>query len=430
MTPSHNKEAFMLHSNRGAARISAIWMISVGVVALAAVAFAFIAQSDKALELKNVAAAQAETAAANARYEEAGETRREVSLILGWYDRASADPATDPEAARTQFDSLRSTFSDLTDTDTDFETALPKIIAAYDQRGSEIAGLRTQITALQAEVATANASVAQVQQAKDQVISDLRSQLADEQQNSADRQQELEDRVESVQQQLADRDAEVRRQRTTLADQQRQSEAALNLADARILSLSQDLEFTYEEFATKPDGKVLEVSNTLPVAWIDLGANQRVARGMRFEVQGGLAGDVYRKAWAEVTRVDANRAEVSISGLVDRFDPVVPGDVVVNPLYDPVGNRNAVLAGSFSGQYSRPEMVTLLKSLGVTVQEDVDYTTHFLIVGSTLYNDPETNEPLEEPMAPSELAVYKKAESQRVQIVPLDRIRQFFRLGA
>lgn len=419
----------MLRSNRGAARVSAVWLISVGVVALAAVAFAFIAQSDMAGETQKLGDAQASEAAAVARFEQAAEARREASLLLGWYDRASADPAANLESGKGALDTLRQHFSDLTATDVDFETVLPKVISAYDQRGGEIAGLQTQILSLKAEVETANSSVAQVQRAKDQIISDLRAQISDEQQNSAERQQELEDRVASVQQQLADSDSEARTLRSSLADQQRTFEDEKRQTDATIVNLRQGMSFASEESKSKPDGKVLEVSSTLPVAWIDLGANQRVARGMRFEVKAGNPGQLVHKAWAEVTRVDANRAEVAIKDLVDRYDPVAPGDVVVNELYDAVGTRNAVLAGNFSGQYSRPELIALLDSLGVKVQEDVDYTTHFLIVGSALFNDPETNEPLDEPLEPSELAVYKRAEAQHVQIVPLGRIRQFFRLG-
>ena len=66
----------------------------------------------------------------------------------------------------------------------------------------------------------------------------------------------------------------------------------------------------------------------------------------------------------------------------------------------------------------------------VEVQPKVDKTTHFLIVGSELWNDPNTSEPLADPMQPSELPAYKQAESLGVQIVPIQDFREYFRLGA
>ena len=103
------------------------------------------------------------------------------------------------------------------------------------------------------------------------------------------------------------------------------------------------------------------------------------------------------------------------------------GDVIVNPLFDPTGERNAVLAGRFSGQFNRREIELLLKRMSINVQESMDLTTHFLIVGSEMWNDPETNEPLDEPIQPSELPVYKDAVGLGVQVIPVQNIREFFR---
>jgi len=153
-------------------------------------------------------------------------------------------------------------------------------------------------------------------------------------------------------------------------------------------------------------------------------------RGMRFQVRSGRAGDMNTKAWAEVTSVKTSTAEVVFSDLADRYSPVVANDVLVNPVYDPVGGRNAVLVGRFSGAFNEQDLKALLGKMGIVVQAKVDKTTHFLIVGSELWNDPATGEPLADPVQPSDLAEYKQGESLGVQIVPLQDIREYFRLGA
>lgn len=418
----------MKRSNRGAARISAVWMISVGVLFLAALAFGFITQGDLSAEKKASESARISQADAEARFEKANEVKRNVSQALGWYDRESADPESDVAAAKQALEDLRTTFTDLGPTDKDFETAIPKIVAAYNQRGRKISELEARIQTLQNEVSTAQATTAQVQQDKDQLIASLQQQLADEQQNAAQRQSEVEGRLTTAQDQLSERDAELRRVRGEMAQLARDFDAERRVFQTRIASLSDLTKFSKEPFADNPDGKVIEVSQSLPVGWIDIGANQRLTRGTRFRVESSTPGSRRFKAWAEVTKVEANRAEVQFTDLADRFDPVVRGDVIINPLFDPTGERNAVLAGRFSGEYSKKDVIALLERMGIHVQDKLELTTHFLIVGSALYRDPETNEPLEEPLEPSELPVYKEAEARQIPIIPLQDIRDFFRI--
>ena len=117
---------------------------------------------------------------------------------------------------------------------------------------------------------------------------------------------------------------------------------------------------------------------------------------------------------------------MAFSAVSDRFDPPVAGDSIFNPLYDPRGQRNAVLAGRFAGQWNEAQLKALLSEMGITVQQELGLDTDYLIVGSELYADPETGEPLEEPMPVSELAVFKDAEAKGVLIVPIRDLRNYF----
>jgi hypothetical protein len=236
--------------------------------------------------------------------------------------------------------------------------------------------------------------------------------------------------MEALRTQLTEREGELRSSREELASTTRTFSDKERVYQARNKQLSDDTRLLRAPFSDQPDGSVLEVSERLGTGWIDKGANQRIVRGMRFQVKSGRQGDNRLKAWADVTNVKANSAEVQLSGVVDRYDPVVAGDLIVNPIYDPTAERNAVLVGRFSGAYNEKDLTAMLARMGIKVQSKVDLTTHFLIVGSELWNDPETSEPLEEPIQPSDLAAYKEAESQGVQIIPLQDIRDYFRVGA
>ena len=420
----------MVRSTAGKARISIVWMVTVGVLFLVAIFFAYIAQSDLATERKALGDAELARTTMATQLEQQLEVRRNISTVLGWYARDTADPQADPAAAQKALEELKATYPDLGAAEKDFETALPKILAAYSARGAKIAELETRIKGLASEVSSAQTAVSQVTSDKDSTISGLRTQVADETKNAQAREQELEGRLEQLRTQLSERDGELRKVREDAALALREAGKAKAIDVARIAALSETTKFALDPFSTAPDGSVLEVSEKLGSGWIDRGANQRVVRGMRFQIRSSRPGDTLIKAWAEVTSVKSSTAEVVFSDLADRYSPVVAGDVIVNPVYDPVGGRNAVLLGRFTGTYSTTDLTALLEKMGIYVQSKVDRTTHFLIVGSELWNDPATGEPLEAAMPPSDLAEYKQAESLGVQIVPLQDIRDYFRLGA
>jgi shikimate dehydrogenase len=107
-----------------------------------------------------------------------------------------------------------------------------------------------------------------------------------------------------------------------------------------------------------------------------------------------------------LTRTDllVNTTSVGMSPEVDRSP--VPAellrpdlavyDIVYNPVYDPKSERYAILLGRFSGTWNKGELSALLAELNITVQDHLDKTTDYVIVGGELYAD-EDGEPLEEP---------------------------------
>lgn len=418
----------MLRSNRGVARVSVTWVVVVGLLFLGAVAFAFVASSGQAKELKAKEDAILARTQAEARADEAAASARAVSKSLGWIDEESTDPVSKLDLVGEELTTLRGVFTDLTEQDDRVDEILPKVRAAYDARQQEIAELKTRIKELEAEAGTREQTIQNITKEKDTKISELERQLADETQTAQTRSAELDRKVASLEQQFSDRDQDFRRLQNEAATTARDRDREKLALETRQSELSRQLRFQRAPFNGYPDGKILSVSDKLPLAWIDIGANQRVVPGVRFRIQSGTPGEDRLKAWAEVTRVEAGMAEVAISGVADAFDPVAPGDVVLNPVFDPKGGRNAILVGRFTGEFSKQDLAQLLETMGVHVQEELDLTTTFMIVGSPLYNDPETGEPLETPLEPSDLAIYKEAEASNVQVIPLAEMREYFRV--
>jgi hypothetical protein len=174
------------------------------------------------------------------------------------------------------------------------------------------------------------------------------------------------------------------------------------------------------------DGKVLSVSANLMLGWIDVGAPDRLPVGTRFAVRSGGKGSDRLKAMCEVTKVEGGMAEVLFMDQTDPFDPPTVGDTLVNPLYDPRGDRACLMVGSFSGRYAKDKVEGLLAGMGVKVQRSLDQYTDFVIVGSEMYTDAE-GQPLDTPANPADAPEVKAAIAQGCQVVLLKDLRNYFR---
>jgi hypothetical protein len=416
----------MVSSKRGAAQVSLVWIIAFGVIALASIFFGYIAQDDRALMREQMEEAQAEAAEAEQLFQETADTIRNISVVAGGYDRESASPESDPQALRDALENFRSTFPQIDSTVDTLAAALPPAAQAYRTKLEEIAAKEAEIQRLQSEISTVRQQRQADLSAKDEEIQRLSNQLADAESNARDREDELERRLGVANAQSNDLDQEVRQLERRIEELTRQYEGQVAELRSRLTEQGEKLAFLSPEARENPDARIINVSPELGLAYIDIGAEQRLAPGVTFRVLSPEVGSTRVKAMAEVVSVEPEMAEVLIYDVADGFDPVVKGDVLVNELYDPTGERNAVLIGRFGGAYDEGELRALLGRMGINVQDNLALTTDYAIVGSELYVD-EFGEAYEEPVDPSELPVYGEAVALGVKIIPIQQVREFFR---
>lgn len=411
-------------ARRGAARVSIAWLITMVVLFFVALLFAYVGLDGQAQAQTAEEAALAERQVAEDNLTAQETAYFDLSRAVGFYDTTAATPRSNLDSIAAALAQVKVTFPDMKDDVKTLADVLPRAEAAYIARARELTTLRDQKNTLDSEKATLQASLQEALRQKDQQIGDLQRQVNDQSANAAQKQTELENRIAALNNQRNELDAELRASRATGADELRALQDEITTLQVRLAAQGDKLRFLAE--GETPDGEILVVSKDLGLGWINVGAKQRLAPGTSFSIISGKVGSTRVKAMATVTKVEANRAEVAFSAVSDRFDPPVAGDVIFNPLYDPRGQRNAVLAGRFAGQWNEAQLKALLAEMGITVQQELGLDTDYLIVGSELYADPETGEPLEEPMPVSELAVFKDAEAKGVLILPIRDLRNYF----
>lgn len=411
-------------SKRGAARVPVVWLVVFLVGFLVAFGIAFAGFDEAATYKKSYEDAVNDKALIETRLTERQAEVRSISEHVGWYDETAASPRTQVEALQSGLEQAKGVLPDMGPNVKDLQDVIERYIPAYNARVREVADLKARVSQLENEVSTKTQAMADLTQEKDGRIRDLQQQLSDAEQAAQSRQNDLENEVASVRSSLSDTERQLSQARTETDDARRAADEKAQRDLTRMREMSSKLEFLREP--EQPDGELLAVSKDLGLGWIDLGQNNRLFRGMRFRVVSGEAGAKRVKAWCEVLKVEDEMAEVLIYDRADQFDPPVPGDVIYNPIYDPVGIRNAVVVGRFSGTYNEKDLRALLGEIRIHVQPKLDKTTDYLIVGSEMYYD-EEGEPLEEPVQPSDTTVYKEAVAMGVQIVPLKQVRDYFR---
>lgn len=411
----------MTRSNRGAARVSIAWMITVVVLFFAAVAFAFAVNSDLTSANTRLAAAQSKEQAAVDDFQAEADRAREISRAVGWIDVESADPRVDLPAMATQMESFKDQFGITDASVTTLQDLLPAARKVLEGVRTELKTERDAKNTARDELKNLRQTVTSITQQKDQEIARLNQQIADASDAYTRNEQDLTKRLGAAQAQVTDFDEQVREVQAEMDQLQRDSSKEVSNLQARLNTLANDLRL--QKQPDLPDGKIVEASTVLPLAWIDIGANDRLARGTRFQILSPGPRSV-EKGWGTVTRLEPETAEVELHG-VDEFNPVVSGDVIVNPVYSPSGERQAVLAGRFTNP-SRGELTALLARMGIEVQPKLDARTDYLILGGAVYID-EDGEPLEEPIQPTELDVYREAEGLGgINIVSLSDLRGYF----
>ena len=411
-------------SRRGAGRVSIVWVIAFGLLAAIGGAYGFIGQDEAAQTEKLRVTAVADKARAEGELESLNANLSARSVVLGF----TPDPQTTPsnvESANSALAELKDAFPDMDPVDT-YQDAVPSAIKSYRARVAQVATLNARITELDSQVAAERSAKSSMQTEKDARIATLDQELSDERETARSRISSL----ESSNAELTSRNNQVTDRVTELQDDVRTRERSIEEGQRNAASTKLQYTKRLDDIvgrSEKADGEISAVASQFGIGFINLSSSDRLSEGTVFRIVSGRPGSdlSVAKARARVINVGARFSEVEIYDVADRFQPVVAGDKIYNPLYESKGQRNAVLAGSISGAYNKAELTLLFTEIGINIQDEISNTTDFLITGGPLFVD-EDGEALELPMPVEQLPVYGAARDQGITIIPIRDVLQYF----
>jgi hypothetical protein len=145
------------------------------------------------------------------------------------------------------------------------------------------------------------------------------------------------------------------------------------------------------------DGTILGTSPGDNQVFINRGSRDKIALGMTFNVYPTAAavkpdenGNYPRgKALIEVINVGENSSTCRIVSEV-KGNPVVKGDVIANPIYDPNKSYKFVVFGNFDANrdgvatsMERQDIATMIQAWGGRIADDLTGDVDFLVLGET-----------------------------------------------
>ncbi len=291
-----------------------------------------------------------------------------------------------------------------------------QVLASKEKRISDVVAENASLTnmrgTLEANVSTAN-------QQKTDEVSKLNDALAELQQGFESAQTALQETITGLRDQVRNKTEELDQLREQhVADQrawrnmENQLRGRNNVMAAKIALVNPPQE---------PDGTVMSSSEAAEVAWIDLGRRDMLPRGTVFEIISPDTGAT--KGYGRVNRVEFDRSELALYGVVDRYDPITKGDLVRNDVYSAGVRRNVFLMGRFGYPMDKPSVKLALEQLGNTVHDSIGPAVDLVIVGGDTISEEGGF------TAITESDEYKQALQLGIEIAPFNKVREFVKLS-
>ena len=413
----------------GVAHVNIFWAIVPMVLMLGAAFYGYTGhtEADKFKGIADKANANAATKEVKtyALQQQLAEVTKMVGRVGEYVPTGTAEDAgpesnyTSPKLLGSYYDEVKNMF-ELT-ANKELKDIVNEIKGIVDAKKTEIQDLRGRVAAAQANVEKHSQTIASVTSTKDAEISRLEAEKRRAEQNTNTSTQAKEEEL-----------GQARNKTQAARDEARKAAEAHSEALAKKNKELQRIKASNTNLASKvelinspeePDGHVLSASARIAEAVINLGSKDMIKKGMVFRVldkEASLRNKTKVKAHATVTAVERGSARVRITGLVDKYNPVVRGDLISNDLYSKLLKRDIYLVGRFVEPYNKGQLTKMLESLGNRVHKEWNASCDLLIMG---------REPVgEDAVRIEDTEAYKTAIDHRIEVAPLFKIQDFLKL--
>ena len=285
-------------------------------------------------------------------------------------------------AKRDGYTNLNDLFSEVYDMLTVLSQVIPRLRVERFLAKQEVTGVREDKAAAEARLQN---ELAQMREQRNRI----QDEAIVRERNFDTVQRQLNEKNENLQAELARLQRDRRLEEARLISQ-------ISERDARIDDLTKKERRTFAQ-NSRPDGEVVYADGALGYAWINLGRRHGLRPNTVFQVYQFVKGGRQKmKGVLEVRRVEEDMAQCAvvenahiqhpITGedvvVPDPNDPVVKGDLIRTPLFDPHEQKTFVFLGATAKNrfYNREELEQKLEEFGARVDREVTIETDFVVL--------------------------------------------------
>jgi NAD-dependent DNA ligase len=192
-----------------------------------------------------------------------------------------------------------------------------------------------------------------------------------------DRLLQLREDVAKQSQTLEDQKKKWRGEKTVLEDR-------IAELEGRLRQLTNQLDSSNREF--KVDGEILASEAKDGFVVIDRGFVHQLRSGTKFTVFSKRGGKVVVKGQLQVTDVKERISTARVLEERDGNDPLIQGDLLHNPVYDPAHIRSFAIRGDFR-RFSRIELARFIQESGGKLDNELSINVDFLVAGANAVAD-------------------------------------------
>lgn len=402
--------------------VSTLWVVILALAWLGSLGLWYATTSEVATAKAEIEDLKAKATETKATLDAKTQADSELAAVVGFRDAANASSLPSPAAINTELEAVKTevgTGLGGADTKVTLQQAVTSLRDAL--KASEAAQAQANLD-LKAEVekrklAEQNAATAAADMATQ--LEQLNQQLTDERQRADNQSQQDARRFDELVNQQQTADTAAREAQQALADLQVKARRDSSALEGQLKALAERREAAAPEAV---DGSVLTVGNTGALVYIDLGARQGLRRGTRFEVlRPGKGGELTPKGTLEVRDVEDDMSLAGLVGEANAFDPILPGDKLRNPHFEPNHQMHFFLLGDFPITLGKEQAAARLKELGAVVDEKLGTGTDVLVLG---------NKPAAEGEDAKELTdsdEYKQADKLGIRIIRFSELVEFLK---
>ncbi|MFW5828842.1 MAG: BRCT domain-containing protein [Planctomycetota bacterium] len=211
-----------------------------------------------------------------------------------------------------------------------------------------------------------------------QTIEEVREEWSREEDLMLSNAGEHEESLRRLRDQVKQISHDIEREQKNARTVQVQLERDIQRLEERVAELVDQKEYDRTELT--PDGSITAARANLGFVIIDLGWEDNLRPGTKFQVFASRGGRNLVKGQVQVVRVEERIAHARILAELDPNDPIIVGDQLHNPIYDPTETKVFVIKGDFS-RYSPAELARFIQEAGGKVEDELTTRTNFLVAG-------------------------------------------------